>query len=363
MVVLRTFIAGNGVPVIATGTDTNDSSVFRRAQEFPRHYGIVASGDVVRTGLLAEDSPVSIPTPVSTYMVLGGRVGDAVALIAGIDMVGSIVIHQQVLPQRMVGMTCDSELPRASCALSLVLFLSPAVIREALRFAQVEWQIDRITRQEERTATLVELFEFVGYQRVHSLRSIGFKSTFTLQTSVLMEMPPDHLTVSHHHATQLEVLKRSIIGVFYVSQQPVDSFLLFRIELRYRFRQSQIEEDRITFLLDGDGVRGRSGVIGNREIHRIGKIARHATGRRDSCAFCGLDGRYHRLDIGADRNGHGDGVRRLVHDTDIGVIEHERENTRLVVLDAHFIIQIHIAVLYMHDNRRCHIHFVTLLRV
>ena len=55
-----------------------------------------------------------------------------------------------------------------------------------------------------------------------------------------MEMPPNHFAVSHHHATQLEVLKRSIIGVLYISQQPVDSLLLFRIELCYCLRHLRL---------------------------------------------------------------------------------------------------------------------------
>ena len=123
--------------------------------KLPCYYGIRATGNIFGSGFLEEHLAVVIPTPVGTDVVLGCRVGDLVSLIAGIDMIQCCRIHDEILPQGMIGVTGDGELPWSSYTLSLSLFASPCVIRVAIGFTQEEWQVDGITGKQERTACLV----------------------------------------------------------------------------------------------------------------------------------------------------------------------------------------------------------------
>ena len=69
-----------------------------------------------------------------------------------------------------------------------------------------------------------------------------------------MEMPPDDFAIGQHDAVGCQFGKRSIIGVLYVSQHPVDGLLLLGIELGNRLSKTQIEDYRIAFLLHRHGI-------------------------------------------------------------------------------------------------------------
>ena len=182
--------------------------MFGSALIFPCNHCIRTSGNVHGACLLAEHLAVVIASPVRTDMVLCGGVGDAVASIACIYVPRSIGIHQQVLPERVVSMTFDIELPRSAYRLGTLLVLSPAVVREALSLPQIVRQVNSITREQERAACLIELLESVQSEHIDRLWSVGFKGSLALQSAVLVEVPPDNLAVAHVHASGSEVGER-----------------------------------------------------------------------------------------------------------------------------------------------------------
>ena len=133
--------------------------------------------------------------------------------------------------------------------------------------------------------------------------------------------------------------------------------------MRHRLSQTEVEHYGVAFLLDSHRVGGGGCVVGYGELHRVGEVARYAGCRTERGSLGGLDGRNECLEICTDRYGYGYRTCLLVNDAHIVVVQHERQYTCLVMLDAEFVIQIHITVGNADNNRRGHIHFVALLEV
>ena len=127
--------------------------------------------------------------------------------------------------------------------------------------------------------------------------------------------------------------------------------MLLGVELGYRLGETEIEDDGVAFLFDRNLICCRSGAVGNGEVHRVGEVTRNTCSRRKGGTFGSIDRRDEGFEIRSNRHCYIDGTRHLVDDTDIELVEREREDTCLIVLDAQFIIQIHVAVLHMNDNR------------
>ena len=138
-----------------------------------------------------------------------------------------------------------------------------------------------------------------------------------------MEMPPDYLTIRHHHPSGSQISEGSIVGVLHIGKHPVNRLLLLGVELRSRLSQTEIEHNRVAFFLDGYLIRSRSGIISHGEVHRVSEITWQTGLWRYGSAVGGLDIRNQGLDIRSNRYRDGDGMSHLVDDTHVELVERE----------------------------------------
>jgi hypothetical protein len=124
------------VPIEATCTEADNAALNALGREFPNDDGTVATDTQdLSTGLTLPGILVGIATPVATYVILSGRVGDVIALVGAVYFVGYRTGNQTIVDRVAFLTRILLKGPRLVTQLCLGLVLTPTVVRAAAFFS------------------------------------------------------------------------------------------------------------------------------------------------------------------------------------------------------------------------------------
>ena len=290
-------------------------------------------------------------------MPLSGRVGDAVACVAGKHRVGVIGAHK-VLIDSVAAVAVLEEAPGSASYLRTVLGAAPAVVRHAsiLLCANVGGQIGGIACEEEGTAVVIVIAQLSSC--VDSFGCCFLEGRGLVNATIFVEVPPHELTLREVYRSVHDSIERYVERVGHVLQHPAAGVGLFSVQSAHILGCAYKHHGGLANHCYGNGVGGLGGVVFNGKCYRVCKVDGHVALRCYGGIVAHGNGGYELGYVGIGRHKHADGFCGLVDAAHIGAVELERQYLGLVAHGLDGPVEKHIVVLHTHGVCHGHVQLV-----
>jgi hypothetical protein len=147
-------LEGVRVPVIATRTDTDDTTLTVLGRILPGYDSTVTTHtEDGSLGAILPCSMVGIVTLIGTNVILCSRVGDVVTSISAVNSIRIVTGNNSSVEWMIVLSSINLEIPRAATKFRFVFILTPTVVRcspfVVASGSDERWKVGCITGEEE----------------------------------------------------------------------------------------------------------------------------------------------------------------------------------------------------------------------